>query len=317
MDIKYLKITDSRLEEFTHSAPDAIESQDPLWISIFTEDRNEIAEQLGGVIHDELAIEHVLEPGNSTRIRFTDRWAVLDFNTVVKAVPVDTEYITFLVKEDLLITIVDKARASMEEIISQMNSLPLPADEGLMHVVYLIFHELSSENLDAVANARKRVDKLAEIIDERPKDVEPSNIMSIKRDLVVIFGVLEDEYYSIGFLPKLRFQTGTAKYREHFAETARGLEHLKKSVERTEDRLESIHLQYMLSLQDLTNKRLSTLTILQAIFVPLTLIAGIYGMNFAFIPELKWDYGYFWIMGLMVVIVVCELWYFYKHDWFK
>ena len=317
MDIKYLKITASHLEEFTPDSLDAIESQAPLWISIFAEDRNEIAEQLDGVILDELAGQHILKPGNSTRIRFTGRWAILDFNTVVEAMPVDTEYITFLVKEDLFITIADKARTSMEEIISLMNSLPLPDDEGLMHVVSLIFHGLSNENLDAVSNARKRVDKLAETIDKRPKDVEPSDIMNIKRDLVVIFGVLEDEYYSIGFLPNLRLQTGAAKYREQFAETTRGLEYLKKSVERAEDRLESIHLQYMLSMQDLTNKRLSTLTILQAIFVPLTLIAGIYGMNFAFMPELKWEHGYFWMLGLMAVIAGCELWYFYKHDWFK
>jgi len=54
----------------------------------------------------------------------------------------------------------------------------------------------------------------------------------------------------------------------------------------------------MLSFQELFNKRLSTITILQAIFVPLTLIAGIYGMNFAFMPELKWEHGYFFDFGI-------------------
>ena len=317
MDIRYFNMKGSRLEEFTPDSLDDIESELPIWISVSTEDRNEIAERLGGVVDDELAIQYVQDPGNSTRVRFTDRWAVLDFNAIVETLPAESEFITFLVKENLLITVADKARANLKEIISEMKSLPLPAKEEFIHALYLLFYELSGENLAAVADARKRVDQLAETIDKEPQDVEPSDIMSAKRDLVIISGVLEDEYYSIGFLPKIQMQAGAAKYRELFAENARGLAHLKKSVERTEDRLESIHLQYMLALQDLTNKRLSTLTILQAIFVPLTLIAGIYGMNFAFMPELQLKFGYFWVLGLMVVIAVSELWFFYKHDWFK
>jgi magnesium transporter len=39
-------------------------------------------------------------------------------------------------------------------------------------------------------------------------------------------------------------------------------------------------------------------------------------MNFIFMPELKWTYGYFWVLGLMVLIAVGELWWFYKKGWF-
>ncbi len=59
------------------------------------------------------------------------------------------------------------------------------------------------------------------------------------------------------------------------------------------------------------------LTVLRAIFVPLTLIAGIYGMNFAFMPELQLKHGYFWVLGLMAVIAIGELWFFHKNGWFK
>lgn len=44
------------------------------------------------------------------------------------------------------------------------------------------------------------------------------------------------------------------------------------------------------------------LTVITAIFVPLTFIVGIYGMNFHNMPELSWEYGYFYILGLMLVI---------------
>ena len=317
MDVQYLKIDATRLVDFTPESHDAIAGREPVWISIFTEDRSAIVEHLGEVVQDELAARHVLDPGNSTRLRFTEQWAILDFNTVLETQPVETEYITLLIKEGIFITIADRARSNIEEMIAQLKTLPLPGDEGFMHVVYIIFHQLTTENLDAIAIARKQVDKLAETINERPKEVELSDIMDIKRDLGAIAGVIEDEYYSIGFLPELRLRSGAARYRKLIAETARGLEHLKNSVERIEDRLESIQRQYELTLQDLFNKRLSTLTILQAIFVPLTLIAGIYGMNFAIMPELKFEHGYFWVLGLMALIAGCELLYFYKKGWFK
>lgn len=317
MDINYYKITASRLEAFSPGSSDMLDSQVPVWISIYTENRNKIAEHLGNVINDELALSHLLEPGGNARIRFTDRWAVLDFNTIVEEKSIMTDTVTFLAGENILITVADKSRTALKEIKSEILSLTLPTNEELIHLVCLLLQELSSDNMQIVANARKRVEMLAEAIDERPKDLEPSDIMSAKRDLGVMFGVLEDEYLSIGYLTQHRFRIDSAKYRKLLTETAEGLAQLKRSVERSEDRLESIHLQYILSLQDITSKRLSTLTILQAIFVPLTLIAGIYGMNFAYMPELRWKFSYFWILGLMVVIAGCELWYFYKRDWFK
>jgi magnesium transporter len=77
-----------------------------------------------------------------------------------------------------------------------------------------------------------------------------------------------------------------------------------------------LHDHYQLLLQKKANKRLNFLTIIQAIFVPLTLLAGIYGMNFQHIPELELQYGYFISLGLMVIIAIAFLWYFYKHGWF-
>lgn len=61
-----------------------------------------------------------------------------------------------------------------------------------------------------------------------------------------------------------------------------------------------------------TNKIVQALTSLSAIFFPLTLITGIYGMNFAHMPELAWQYGYFYVLGLLLVIGGGLFWYFRK-----
>jgi len=64
------------------------------------------------------------------------------------------------------------------------------------------------------------------------------------------------------------------------------------------------------------NRVMQILTIVSMIFLPLTLIAGIYGMNFENMPELKWHYGYYATLGLMVLISLACIWYFKRKNMF-
>ena len=67
---------------------------------------------------------------------------------------------------------------------------------------------------------------------------------------------------------------------------------------------------------DETEKRLRILTVISAVLLPLTLISGIFGMNFDRMGLLHWQYGYTFTMGLMGLIVVVMLIYFARHGWF-
>ncbi len=65
------------------------------------------------------------------------------------------------------------------------------------------------------------------------------------------------------------------------------------------------------------NHVLSFLTMVTVIFMPLTLIAGWYGMNFKNMPELNWNYGYQVCVAASVIIILIEIWYFNKNVWLK
>jgi magnesium transporter len=65
------------------------------------------------------------------------------------------------------------------------------------------------------------------------------------------------------------------------------------------------------------NEIMKVLTVTSAIFIPLTFIAGVYGMNFENMPELKWPNGYYLIWGIMIFITAALVFVFWKRGWLK
>jgi magnesium transporter len=63
------------------------------------------------------------------------------------------------------------------------------------------------------------------------------------------------------------------------------------------------------------NEIMQTLTIISTIFIPMTFVAGIYGMNFEYMPELKWNYGYFGALGIMFLMALFMLLFFRRKRW--
>ena len=73
---------------------------------------------------------------------------------------------------------------------------------------------------------------------------------------------------------------------------------------------------YLSSVSNKMNEVMKVLTVIATIFIPLTFVAGIYGMNFEFMPELKWRYGYLFFWGIIVAVGAAMLAYFRRKKWF-
>ena len=72
---------------------------------------------------------------------------------------------------------------------------------------------------------------------------------------------------------------------------------------------------YLSSISNRMNEVMKVLTIIATIFIPLTFIAGVYGMNFANMPELQWPWGYFMVWGVMIIIFIGMLIFFKRKKW--
>lgn len=91
--------------------------------------------------------------------------------------------------------------------------------------------------------------------------------------------------------------------------------HIHESLEMARANIDSLSDVYNTQIGLMNNDIIQTLTIISTIFIPITFIAGIYGMNFAVMPELEWENGYWYALGLMLLIIIGMLFYFKKQRW--
>jgi magnesium transporter len=87
------------------------------------------------------------------------------------------------------------------------------------------------------------------------------------------------------------------------------------TVETNRDMTSGLLELYLSTLSNKTNEVMKVLTIIATIFIPLTFIVGIYGMNFDNMPELHWPWAYFAVLGIMALIAVGMLFYFRRRKW--
>jgi magnesium transporter len=89
-----------------------------------------------------------------------------------------------------------------------------------------------------------------------------------------------------------------------------------ETIETFRDMLSGLHDTYLSSISNKMNEIMKVLTMFASIFIPLTFIAGIYGMNFHFMPELSWRWGYFAVWGIILFVGGAMLFYFKRKKWF-
>jgi len=99
--------------------------------------------------------------------------------------------------------------------------------------------------------------------------------------------------------------------RDLFDNVARDHDTAESLATRTND----LYQLYTSELAVETNKIVQVLTVVSAIFIPLTFLAGLYGMNFTYIPELQYRYGYFVLLGVMLVVAAILLMIFRRRGW--
>lgn len=88
-----------------------------------------------------------------------------------------------------------------------------------------------------------------------------------------------------------------------------------ENIDTVRDMMNGLYDLYLSEISFKMNSIMQVLTIISTIFIPLTFLAGVYGMNFEYMPELSWRYGYFYTWGVMILVGAGLIYYFRRRNW--
>jgi Mg2+ and Co2+ transporter CorA len=170
---------------------------------------------------------------------------------------------------------------------------------------WLEYHLLNTQN--ALTKLRQVSKFMSKRMDIYPESISISDILNLQHDILSVLSVTEEQTHCLDMLRDIDVQCDGVNFTNvdgtlsMLVKTAKSNEMLGTRLER---RVLGIKTAFTTHQQDKMNKRLAVLTTLSAIFMPLTFIAGVYGMNFEYLPELHYHYAYFVVLIIMFVLGV-------------
>jgi magnesium transporter len=160
------------------------------------------------------------------------------------------------------------------------------------------------------------IDEIEEEIHLNPNDRNFDRIQRLRKSLIFIRRAIYPLRDALNKLVKGESNfIEDATYR-YFSDVYDHVVHLSDSLEMYNDLTSSLLDIHINTLNTRMNEVMKVLTVLSTIFMPLTFIVGVYGMNFKYLPELNWHYGYATVWGVMIAIVIGMLIFFKHKKWF-
>ena len=229
-------------------------------------------------------------------------------------------YLSVVCCPTTLITIHTGTIANLTNLMAKLSgNMHLPIN-SISALFYRLFFELFREDLLHYLELRNIGEQLAQTMDATPNELEVDTIVEMKHKVNRLSNVCEDLliiHQTLINVGAPAFSMSMNEMRDDYLGRLNGLQNYQRGLLRLEGLLDNLHRNYQMTLQETTNNRLRLLTILSAVFLPLTLIAGIYGMNFEHMPELDKLYSYPLALGGMLVVGAGMLGFFYLKGWLK
>ena len=161
----------------------------------------------------------------------------------------------------------------------------------------------------------EEIEVLEESISNTPESSNKSNIYELKRELVKVRKSVSPLREAINLFSRTESPLIEDRTNSFIRDVYDHTIHIIDNADSLRDILSGLQDLYISEISLRLNKTMQFLTIVTAIFVPISFLTGLYGMNFEYMPELKYHYGYFVLWGAMIVAVLAMLYYFRRNRW--
>ena len=285
------------------------------WIDFVLPDDKEVSLLREHFRFDNLAIEDCIGHLERPKVDYFDNYNFFVFHALNENTlePVEVD---LFVGENFVVSFcktklqeIDNAR---HKVLNSTNN----EKEGATFIVYLILNMI----VDSYFPTVYRIEDSLNEIDIRSGDWGIHNLID---QVFEIRNSLLKLRHIINSMKELLYRMLSSEHLENFKDKKRHFSDIYDHLLKLSDIIESnrevtadVRDNYLSINSHKMNKIMTVMTVVTSIFIPLTFIVGIYGMNFDNIPELKWRYGYFYVLGIMAFIGISMFLWFKRKGWF-
>lgn len=290
------------------------------WINIQGTQDLQMFEQLGQYFNlHPLLLEDILNSGQMSKL--DDYQSVLFIVLRVfyydeKTYSLEDEQVSLILGDNFVISFSERTRDVFNPIRERIKSSKSRLRSfGSDYLCYALIDCIVDHHFVVLEKIEERVDKIDEEVFNRPTPKTMYKIQRLKRKIITLRKGVGPLREMISQLRRMETTLITEKIKVYlhdiYDHTIQAIDTIDSFRDITSGMLEG----YLSNISFRTNETMKVLTIVSTIFVPLTFIASIYGMNFENIPELHSQYGYYVVLGVMAATLIGMLTYFRRKGW--
>ncbi len=228
------------------------------------------------------------------------------------------EYLAILFSNDFFISIRNSKMARFRKSITSEDSFDLLPDDTVAGVIATLMMGLSLDCLRKTARLSDMILALESQMEREPDSVKIEEISNKRYELLTLESIVQGQLPIIEtVISSDRPSKNQESTLEYLRWAAANLKSADRKLDWLEHRIEVMRSLIDMNSQDRTNRRLGRLTVLSMIFMPVTFLAGIWGMNFKAMPLLSSSHGYVFALGIMILISGGMYFYFRRKGWFN
>lgn len=227
----------------------------------------------------------------------------------------DTEQISFILRDNTLITFEENKSDVFDVMIRRLKEGSTIRRHKSDILLYSLLDAIVDDYFLIVGRISEKIDIVEDELLTNPSRDLLQEIYEIKRNLIYMRKVLWPMRNIVSNISKTDYEDISEKTIYYFRDVYDHIIQMIDIVETYRDICSGMLDTYLSSIGNKTNDVMKVLTIFSTISVPLTFLTGVYGMNFAYQPELKWKYSYliFWVLSIGITAAMLK--YFRDKDW--
>jgi magnesium transporter len=228
---------------------------------------------------------------------------------------VDTAELSIFLGSNFVISGHNNILYCIEATSKQIETTGQPIKKGSDFLAHALIDTLIDNILPTIDRMTEVSADIEDEVINNPQKTTLAAIMKLKRSTLQIHRVMTPQRDVLSRLSRGDFpiiKKGTQIfYRDIYDHLVR----ISDLNQTNRDIADNALSTYLSSIANKQNEVMKVLAIVASVFLPLTLLAGIYGMNFENMPELKWPWGYFTVLGIMAAVIIGLVWKFWASKW--